>query len=64
MLKIKLKAARINKGLTQQQLANLMGVCRETYAAWENGKRFPDYQQIGKLCETLGLSYDQIDFLP
>lgn len=38
MTKITLKAARVNMGLTQSELADKLGVSRESVNAWETGK--------------------------
>lgn len=51
MKKLKLKEFRESSNLTQEQMANIMGVTQSGYSLWENGKRFPNYQQIVKLCE-------------
>lgn len=40
MIKISQKAARVNAELTQQQVANMMGVQKATILNWEKG-RFP-----------------------
>jgi transcriptional regulator with XRE-family HTH domain len=39
MTKIPFKAARVAAGLTQQELAEKIGVSRYTVIDWENGKR-------------------------
>ena len=39
--------------LTQEQLAEKLGVSNKTISKWENGKCMPDYGIIQKLCETL-----------
>ena len=39
MAKITLEAARVNTGLTQAQLADKMGVSRQSVIDWEGGKR-------------------------
>jgi len=33
-----LKKARINRGYTQQQIADLMGITNSTYCGYETGK--------------------------
>ena len=38
----KIKAARIEKKLTQEQVAELLGVSRQTISNWENEKSYPD----------------------
>ena len=37
----KIKAARIEKKLTQEQVAELLGVSRQTISNWENEKSYP-----------------------
>lgn len=37
-----IKSARIEKGLTQQQLADAVFVTRQTISKWELGKSVPD----------------------
>lgn len=64
MVKITLKAARVNAGYTQKEAAELLGVSNVTLCNWENGVSFPDAQQIQKICELYGVSYDNLNFLP
>lgn len=64
MLKISLKAARVNAGLSQKDVANELKVSNKTLTNWENGKSFPDAEKIEALCKLYGLSYDNINFLP
>jgi len=49
-----LKAARREAGLSQEKLADMMGVHLNTIWGWENSdKRGPNPQQLTKLCEIL-----------
>lgn len=64
MVKLTLKAARINAGYTQKEAAKLLGVSNVTLGNWENGTSFPNAQQIVKICELYGVSYDNLIFLP
>ena len=50
----KIRQARREKGLTQEQLAQALFVSRQTVSNWENGKTEPDYQTLMKLSELLG----------
>lgn len=59
-----LKAVRINKGLTQTQAAEYLGVNRDTVCRWESGKSFPTVPQIKKIESLYGVSYNDINFLP
>lgn len=64
MEKIKLRAARVNAGLSQKEAASILGVSNKTLLNWEKGKSFPKQPMIEKLCELYGVSYDAIDFRP
>lgn len=46
MEKITLKAARVNAGFTQEEVAKVGGIARTTIIAWESGKSMPDHLQI------------------
>ena len=41
-----IKSARIEKGLTQQQLADSIFVTRQTISKWELGKSVPDQASL------------------
>ena len=62
-IKLTLKAARVNAGLTQKQLANLMGISESTMIKWEksNGKdmKLADFR---KLCKILEVNPNDIFF--
>lgn len=59
-----LKAARINKKLTQKQAAKLIGVNVSMLSKWETGKAFPSTKRIPKITEAYGVNYDELIFLP
>ena len=61
-LKISLKAARINAGLTQSEAAEQFGVSVSTIKNWESGKTFPTPPQIDKIVEVYRVAYDNIKF--
>ncbi len=52
VIKNKIKLARVEKGLTQEELAELVGVTRQTIGLIEAGK----YNPTVKLCLLLGKS--------
>ncbi len=62
-IKLTLKAARVNAGLTQKQLANLMGISESTMIKWEksNGKDVK-LANFRKLCKILGMNPNDIFF--
>ena len=47
---------RKEKGLTQEQLAEKLGVTNKAVSKWENGKSMPDLAIIQELCKILGVS--------
>ena len=51
----KIRQARREKGLTQEQLAQALFVSRQTVSNWENGKTEPDYQTLVRLSQELGM---------
>ena len=59
-----LKAARINKNLTQREAALLIGVSVATMANYEKGASFPDVPIIMKIEKVYGLPYSEINFFP
>ena len=46
--------------LTQEQLAETLGVSNKTISKWENGKCMPDYSVIQKLCEVLHITLAEL----
>ncbi|MBR4036208.1 MAG: helix-turn-helix domain-containing protein [Oscillospiraceae bacterium] len=55
-----LAALRKQKGLTQMQLAKLIGVSTSTVAMWETGQRKPDYHTIAKLRDFFAVGFEQL----
>jgi putative transcriptional regulator len=60
MKNLKLKAARIEKGLTQADLAQLIGVTRQTIGAIEKGKYNPTIKLCLNICRALGKTLDEL----
>ena len=56
----RIKRLRKNKGLKQQELAEILGIKRNTYSDWENGKREPSYENLVKLADLLEVSLDSL----
>lgn len=50
-----LRQARADKGLTQAQLATILGVGIRTVARWEAGDSVPNATQLGALFILLGV---------
>lgn len=62
MLKISLAAARVNKGLSQQEAAKALNISNSTLVNWEAGKSYPKPPMIAKICELYEVHYDNIRF--
>ena len=54
----RLKELRIEKGLTQKEMASKLDVSTTGYAGWEQGKREPSISFIIKICEFFGVTTD------
>lgn len=61
---ITLKAARVNKGLTQIEASKMIGVTEDTIGNWERYRSFPNVLQIRKIEEVYGIPYHELIFLP
>ena len=46
--------------LTQQQLAERIGVSTKTVSKWENGRSMPDYSVVEGLCAVLNISVSEL----
>lgn len=55
---VRLKELRLQHGLTQKELVELLGVKRNTYSDWENGKCKPNYEKLEKLADFFDVSLD------
>jgi transcriptional regulator with XRE-family HTH domain len=62
MPQITLKAARVNAGLTQSEVAGKLNISVGTLKNWERGKTFPKQPQIEALCELYSVTYDNLFF--
>lgn len=51
----KLKNARINSGLTQEQVAEKIQVSRQTISNWENEKSYPDIISVINLSDLYNI---------
>lgn len=54
----KIKALRLGRGLTQQQLADKLNINRSTISNYENGNREPRLNELTAIAEALGVSTD------
>lgn len=62
MLKITLKAARINASLTQKEVADKLGIDRSRVAKWENNPKSLTVTELRRLLALYNVEYDNILF--
>lgn len=55
-----LKKARYQKGMTQEQLAQVLGVTNRTISRWERGVNLPDYDTLLQICEYFQIPVQEI----
>ncbi len=55
-----LKANRERLGLSQEDVAHVIYVSRQTMSSWENGKTYPDVQSLLLLSQLFGVSIDEL----
>ena len=51
---------RKEKSLTQEQLAEKLGVSNKTVSKWETGKCMPDYSVVKALCDELEITVAEL----
>ncbi len=55
-----IREARQMKGITQEQLAKMLGITQGAVAQWENGLTHPSFEMLPKVVEALGLTVDEL----
>ena len=60
MKNLRLKSARARKDLSQQELADLVGVSRQTINAIEKGDYNPTIRLCLAICHVLGKTLDEL----
>ena len=63
-MQMTLKAIRINKQLSQDEAAKLIGISSDTLSNYERGKSFPDIPVLKKIEEVYETRYYSINFFP
>lgn len=60
MKNIRMKLARVEKDISQEQLAEMVGVTRQTIGMIEAGKFNPSLQLCISICKSLGLTLNDL----
>ena len=56
----KIRTARKQEGLSQEQLSEKLGISRSSVAKWETDKGIPDISNLIALSDEFGLSLDEL----
>lgn len=56
----KIYTLRTRLGLSQEELAEKLGVSRQSVSKWETGQSVPDLEKIIKLSDLFGVSVDEL----
>ena len=56
----RLKELRLEKGLTQKEVAEQLGISSTCYSGYEQGYREPDLKTLIKLCKFFEVSTDYL----
>lgn len=59
-IRARLRKARTDLQLTQEQVAQEMGVKRQTISKWESGKGAPNPREMAELCMLYGVTTDWV----
>lgn len=51
---------RTEKGFTQESLAEELGISNRAISKWERGICLPDAENMAKLCQVLGITYNEL----
>lgn len=54
----RLKELRLQHGFSQEELAEQIGIKRNSYSDWENGKCKPSYEKLEKIADFFEVSLD------
>ncbi len=60
MLAENLVMLRDAKGMTQEQVAEVIGISRQSYAKWEQGETVPDIDKCARLAAFYGVKIDAL----
>ena len=55
-----IKRLRLEKGITQEQLAEKLNVSNAAVSKWERGGSFPDITLLFPLADYFGISVDEL----
>lgn len=60
MLKDNLIILRKYKGISQEEIAEIIGISRQAYGKWEKGETIPDIEKCDNLAKFYGITVDDL----
>ena len=60
MLAENLALLRNIRGMTQEEVAEVIGISRQSYSKWEQGETIPDIEKCDRLAKLYGVSIDAL----
>ena len=51
-----IKDLRVKRGMSQEQLADCVGMSVNAVSSWETGKAYPPKSTVARLCQAFGIS--------
>ena len=57
---IRIRIARLDKKISQEDLADKLQVSRQAVSKWESGTGFPETEKIIAICEVFKCSMDEL----
>ena len=57
---INIKRIRLERNLTQEEIANHIGVSAQSVSKWERGEGYPDIELLPSLANYLAISVDEL----
>ena len=55
-----IRVLRLERGMTQRQLAEALGLCDKTVSKWERGLGCPDVSVLSRLAQLLGVGLEDL----
>ena len=56
----RIQCLRKNKGLSQEELADKVGVSRQAVSKWEAGNSYPDMEKMLQMCQILNCHLEDL----
>ena len=60
MYEAQIRKHRMDRGLSQQELGELLGISSAAVSKWERGQSAPDVDMLARLADAFGISMDEL----